>query len=220
MRAFMCLLAPLVWEACALRFGEKQGVLTALLSPSSATAALITAAKTKYLKAAALPAKRKEGIFQYIGPARRGGHEQRGKAIADLSEQPAQIERCNQFLQGVMDPKKSKPRKPLGFATEWPADTLMRTSNDEDLIAFKNMFLSKDGMTPKRNGFYIEMGAFDGVQESNTRFFELCLGWKGLLIEASPTTFENLKHNRPHNHLVNVAPSCSRPGELTAQISK
>jgi hypothetical protein len=89
-----------------------------------------------------------------------------------------------------------------------------RTSGDEDLITFKNMFLGPAGTHPKRNGFYIEMGAFDGVQESNTRMFELCLGWKGLLIEASPRTFEKLIQNRVHNHMVNAAPSCSTPGVI------
>lgn len=34
-------------------------------------------------------------------------------------------------------------------------------------------------------GFFVEVGAFDGVQSSNTYLFEK-LGWSGLLIEADP----------------------------------
>ena len=42
----------------------------------------------------------------------------------------------------------------------------------------------------KENGFYIELGAFDGITQSNTYFFELNRGWKGILIEPSKTSFE------------------------------
>ena len=34
----------------------------------------------------------------------------------------------------------------------------------------------------KNNGFYIELGAFDGITQSNTYFFELNRNWSGLLI--------------------------------------
>jgi FkbM family methyltransferase len=98
-------------------------------------------------------------------------------------------------------------------AREYPPDEIYRTSFDEELIVFKNMFL--DGLKPKLGGFYLEMGAFDGVTEANTRFFENCLGWRGLLIEASPRTFKMLKKNRPNNHLVNAAPSCKTSSTFT-----
>ena len=32
-----------------------------------------------------------------------------------------------------------------------------------------------------RNGFYIECGAFDGVNQSNTWYFEKELNWNGIL---------------------------------------
>lgn len=47
-----------------------------------------------------------------------------------------------------------------------------------------------------RNGFYIECGANDGVNQSNTWFFEKKLGWRGLLIEPVPFLFDQLKKNR------------------------
>ena len=46
------------------------------------------------------------------------------------------------------------------------------------------------------NGFYIECGANDGVNQSNTWYFEKCLNWKGLLIEPIETVFKELKKNR------------------------
>ena len=58
-------------------------------------------------------------------------------------------------------------------------------------------------------GHYIELGAFDGSTESNTRFFDVCLGWKGLLIEGNPAKYQQLTQNQPHAHRMSFAPSCS-----------
>jgi hypothetical protein len=38
----------------------------------------------------------------------------------------------------------------------------------------------------KLNGFYLEMGAMNGVDLSNSRWFQLAAGWRGMLIEACP----------------------------------
>ena len=47
----------------------------------------------------------------------------------------------------------------------------------------------------KKNGFYIDIGAYDGIGLSNTYIFEK-LGWNGFCVEASPKTFEKLQKNR------------------------
>jgi len=55
-----------------------------------------------------------------------------------------------------------------------------------------------------KNGFYIECGANDGVDQSNTWYFEKCKNWHGILIEAHPEIFRELKKNRnKRNILVN-----------------
>jgi len=46
-------------------------------------------------------------------------------------------------------------------------------------------------------GIYLEMGGLDGITFSNTIMFEQCLGWDGMLIEAQPDNFAELKINRP-----------------------
>jgi FkbM family methyltransferase len=54
------------------------------------------------------------------------------------------------------------------------------------------------------NGFYIECGANDGVDQSNTWHFEKFKNWHGILIEAHPEIFLELKKNRnKRNILVN-----------------
>ena len=46
------------------------------------------------------------------------------------------------------------------------------------------------------NGFFVEIGAFDGLEGSNCFHFEKFSNWKGIAIEASPTQFDKLKKNR------------------------
>ena len=47
----------------------------------------------------------------------------------------------------------------------------------------------------KKTGTFLEIGADDGIDKSNTKFFEE-LGWKGMCIEASPKRFKLLENNR------------------------
>jgi FkbM family methyltransferase len=56
-----------------------------------------------------------------------------------------------------------------------------------------------------KDGNYIEIGAFDGIFQSNTNFLENDYNWTGILIEPSPNVFEKLIINRPNNKLFNCA---------------
>jgi FkbM family methyltransferase len=51
-----------------------------------------------------------------------------------------------------------------------------------------------------KNGFFIECGANDGVNQSVTWYFERALKWRGLLIEPIKEIFEELKKNRSKNN--------------------
>jgi FkbM family methyltransferase len=53
----------------------------------------------------------------------------------------------------------------------------------------------------KENGFYIEIGAHDGISGSNTFFFEKFRNWNGLCIEPGPEEFKNLVSNRKSTNL-------------------
>jgi FkbM family methyltransferase len=44
----------------------------------------------------------------------------------------------------------------------------------------------------KRKGFFVDIGANDGITLSNTNFFEKELGWEGICIEPNPDTFKRL----------------------------
>ena len=56
------------------------------------------------------------------------------------------------------------------------------------------------------NGFFIEVGANDGINQSNTLHFERFKRWKGILIEPNYDNFLKLKKNRSsHNYFFNNA---------------
>lgn len=56
-----------------------------------------------------------------------------------------------------------------------------------------------------RNGVFIEVGANDGVTQSNTKLLEEYYGWTGILVEPSPCVFSKLCDNRPTAHCFQCA---------------
>lgn len=50
----------------------------------------------------------------------------------------------------------------------------------------------------KAHGFYVEVGAYDGVNLSNTRYFE-GRGWTGILIEPDPVMADRCRQSRPRS---------------------
>jgi hypothetical protein len=51
----------------------------------------------------------------------------------------------------------------------------------------------------KTNGFFIEIGASDGMELSNTYLLETKYNWKGICVEPIPRRFELLCKNRPNS---------------------
>eukprot|EP00593_Proboscia_inermis_P014483 CAMPEP_0171325614 /NCGR_PEP_ID=MMETSP0816-20121228/116917_1 /TAXON_ID=420281 /ORGANISM="Proboscia inermis, Strain CCAP1064/1" /LENGTH=299 /DNA_ID=CAMNT_0011824831 /DNA_START=46 /DNA_END=945 /DNA_ORIENTATION=+ len=85
-----------------------------------------------------------------------------------------------------------------------------RSANGEDRFIYNTFF--KDSYI--KNGTYIELGAFDGTIESNSRFFDNCLGWNGLLIEGNPENYQKVIESRPFANKMSFAPSCNAAYEL------
>ena len=110
---------------------------------------------------------------------------------------------------------------PLWLPTWWTTGTQMtwQSSNKtsghdperyysqfgEEKYAEKHFFQGgQDG------GFYLEMGGLDGVSLSTTLHFQREHGWKGILIEPSPTNYKELVVNRAEDICINLA-VCSQP---------
>jgi FkbM family methyltransferase len=60
----------------------------------------------------------------------------------------------------------------------------------------------------KKNGFFLDIGAHNGIDINNTYYLEKNLDWSGICIEADPVIFEDLKNNR-NSICVNCAASDS-----------
>lgn len=68
------------------------------------------------------------------------------------------------------------------------------------------------------NGFFVECGANDGVNQSNTLFFEHFRGWRGVLIEPNLLNFKALKHNRSNKNYFKHA-ACVGPGYKNQKVN-
>lgn len=80
----------------------------------------------------------------------------------------------------------------------------------EDVTVFNMFFKNQKG------GTYLEMGALDGVQFSNTLFLEETLDWKGVLIEPG-VKYDQLVQNRGTNgrNTLHKLAVCNTPGDVT-----
>lgn len=59
---------------------------------------------------------------------------------------------------------------------------------------------------PSEAGFFVDVGALDGLRFSNTSSFDQ-EGWRGVCIEAHATYFDLLKGNRPNSICIHAAVS-------------
>jgi FkbM family methyltransferase len=57
----------------------------------------------------------------------------------------------------------------------------------------------------RKEGFFVEAGANDGIAQSNTLYFEKHHGWRGILVEADPRLCERCRSNRPNSLTVHAA---------------
>jgi len=112
----------------------------------------------------------------------------------------------------------SSPDYTTFFSTaEW-----IRSVNKEDKTIYELFFKldSSSSSTDNDNndpgmaaaavkGNVVEMGAYNGLQESNSHFFDICLGYNTLLVEGNPMLWEKVVVNRPNAHRFSYAPSCT-----------
>jgi FkbM family methyltransferase len=64
----------------------------------------------------------------------------------------------------------------------------------------------RDDTSPK---FFVEIGANDGISQSNTKYLELYGNWRGILIEPIPSVFQKLKKNRSAKNYFENSACCS-----------
>ena len=98
-------------------------------------------------------------------------------------------------------------KKHFNFFKKIIVKKLIFTSFYKEVTFFKNKFILKsfsingldrklEKYLNKQNGFYVELGANDGIAQSNSLYFELYKNWRGVLVEPSPKEFLFLKKKR------------------------
>lgn len=77
---------------------------------------------------------------------------------------------------------------------------------------YRGKYLAKDELDKKmekylnyRNGYYVELGANEGIVQSNTYYFEKQKSWSGLLIEPSPNKYLECIANRSNKNKIYCA---------------
>lgn len=83
------------------------------------------------------------------------------------------------------------------------AEDLFKAQYGEDKLLWE-MF------NQRREGFFIEVGAWNGISLSNTYFLEQ-MGWTGILVEPLRELFEDCVRNRPRSRVVHAA--CTAPNQ-------
>jgi len=69
-----------------------------------------------------------------------------------------------------------------------------------------------------KDGFFLEAGANDGIEQSNTLYYEKNYGWRGILVEPIPELAEKCRKNRPNDIVVENALVSSQYGKSTVTM--
>ena len=96
--------------------------------------------------------------------------------------------------------------------------TIFYSQCGEDLEIYCDFFSKHKEFYKKNKGYFIEIGASDGVKFSNTKFFEDNMNFVGVLIEAEPGLYNTLQKTRPKNKLYNCAVS-SEEGDISFLVT-
>ena len=60
----------------------------------------------------------------------------------------------------------------------------------------QDMFIDKEVFNEKYNGFFVDIGAWDGICYSNSYFFEKNRNWTGICVEPLKLEYKKLEKNR------------------------
>ena len=99
-----------------------------------------------------------------------------------------------------------KPYVVRGIIRKRIWDCLRKLGQNSDYFseAGQDMIVKENFFKNQKSGFFLEIGAFDGIEGSNCYHFEKFMNWQGIAVEASPLQFEKLKKNR-NCKLINLA---------------
>lgn len=122
--------------------------------------------------------------------------------IAELTSPSLEDEVTEKTLPSEIEPIATPSSSPLTDNTFLYVTTPESIPIKEESYSLKDMEgipLDRKllALLNKHNGIFIEVGAHDGISQSNTFLLEKTYGWSGILIEPSKCLYETLQANRP-----------------------
>ena len=117
----------------------------------------------------------------------------------------------------ILDLEK-KIKNPMSLPPFWNLSSILRKNFDDDFLKFYNYLLTyyKESksqlfqdlfviykLSEKTNGTFLEFGATNGLDMSNTYLLENKFKWNGVLAEPSYLWHSSLKKNRPNCKILN-----------------
>lgn len=109
----------------------------------------------------------------------------------------------------VSSNRLSLPVRAVRRANRQVSDGLRRVCEYAGVGAFSR--IARDGLDRKlepflpQRGFFVEAGALDGFESSNTYFLERVRGWRGLLVEPNLHHATACRRRRQRSHVVHAA---------------
>ena len=102
---------------------------------------------------------------------------------------------CLEKIPNVYSHQYAKGR---GFLRRkiWEAERYFKLNKDFFSQSGQDKCIKNHFFKNLKKGFFVEIGAFDGIDGSNCFYFEKFMDWNGIAIEPSPVHFEKLKKNR------------------------
>jgi FkbM family methyltransferase len=136
--------------------------------------------------------------------------------------------KCGHPRQNPFDHKGTQTR-PGECTLGWGIEGAINSGqNLEDAVIFHRFFSGSsplaylglgNGNGQRVGGTFLEMGGLDGVTFSNSRLYEYCAGWDGILIEAQPGNAKKLFENRPCAVVIPEGVCAATAGSSTIRMS-
>jgi FkbM family methyltransferase len=149
----------------------------------------------------ALRAAQKSGDPKLIGASRRDLEKTYGtpEAAARTGTAKAKLDAAQKLVFEAADTMKeavSGDLKGEVFTTNFLIERHLGKSQEYFSQSGQDQFLATQVFAGQRNGVFVDVGAYNGIEGSNTLHFEKFLGWTGLCIEPDTSQFEKLKRLR------------------------
>ena len=119
--------------------------------------------------------------------------------IGDLEEKIHSHKIYNNVLEQIpIDYENTKLRELRGNLRQkiWNCERSFFWNENFASQSGQDKIIKNSFFRSKKNGYFVEIGAFDGVLGSNCIHFEKSMKWKGIAIEPSKIQFEKLSKNR------------------------